>query len=191
MFLKLCLSNCFNRFPYLKEFHLYIDVNNVAHHGSDGNKAPKLENIIILGEHLRKLGFAKEKIHYICDPGLKYYTDRRFEFEALIMDGLVVVAPKVADEFILSYALRHDFCFIISNDKFREYLSQLPNKKWIEERRIPFMFIGNEVCLCPNISYEQVDLLPLDTKNCNQDNEESTLNVLEKIKETSGVFDLF
>lgn len=145
-----------------------------------------------MGDHLRKIGFPKEKIHFICDPALKFYIDKRFEFEALIMDGLIVEAPKVADEFILSYALRHDFCFIISNDKFREYLGQLPNKRWIEERRIPFMFIGNDVCLCPNISYERVDLLPMDNENnSNQDNEITTLDVLDRMKETSGEFDLF
>ena len=79
-----------------------------------------------------------------------------------VIFALIVIAPKVADEFILSYALRHNFCFIISNDKFRDYLDQLPNIKWIKERRIPFMIMGDEVCLCPNISYERANLLSFD-----------------------------
>jgi len=158
-----CLSNCFESFPYLNQFHVYIDVNNVVYFGCDKNKTPKLKNLIeLLSQLIEVYGFKRERLHCICDPALRYHIDQRKEFEALIRDGLIVIAPKVADEFILSFAQNHEFCFIISNDRFREYIPQLPGKQWIEERRVSFMILEDKVCLSPNIKYSHIDVLPLE-----------------------------
>jgi len=92
---------------------------------------------------------------------------------------------------ILSFALKHNFCFIISNDKFREYSEQLPSKKWIEDRRVSFMFIGNEICLSPNIDYKRIDLLPLNEDAIEINNKKTTLEVLNQIEKTEGVLDLY
>ena len=134
-------------------------------------------------------------IHCIFDTALRYYIDKPIEYEALIKEEVIVEAPKVADEFILSFALKHDFCFIISNDKFREYLDQLPNKQWLDDRKVPFMFLGSKVCLSPNIDYNRIDVLPLndevDEKIRSFKEEKTTLEILEKMEQKEGEFDLF
>jgi len=143
----MCLEPCFVKFPYLKEYPVYIDGSNVAYSSFNTFKKPLLSNIINLIRYLvQDLKFIKEKIYSICDPTLKYKIDKPIEYKMLFKKGLIIEAPKVADEFILSFALKHEFCFIISNDKFREYINQLPSKQWLEERRISFMIINDKVC---------------------------------------------
>ena len=188
----MCLENCFFDLKYLKEFPVYIDVNNVCYFRINKFEKPVLADILSLVDYLiRSIGFPKENIHCICDPSLKYYIDKPVEFRALLRERVIVEAPKVADEMILSFALKNNFCFIISNDKFREYTEQLPSKKWIEDRRVSFMFIGNEICLSPNIDYKRIDLLPLNEDIIELNNKKTTLEVLDQIEETKGVLDLY
>ncbi len=192
----MCIENCFVKFPHLREFHVYIDVNNVVYHRLKKNKKPVLNDLILMLNYIMNVhGFKKENIDCICDPGLKFHIDKPVEFEALIKDGVIKETPKVADEFILSFALKHEFCFIISNDKFREYIDQLPSKKWIIERRVSFMFIGEEVCLSPNVDYDKIDVLPLNDKPNKKtkefETEITTLEVLKNIEKTEGEFDLY
>ena len=117
---------------------------------------------------------------------------------------MIKIAPKEADEFILSFAQKHEFCFIISNDKFRDYIDQLLSKAWLEDRRVPFMLMGDEVCLSPNVSFEIIDVLPLDDEETTTQGEEkrkenltknkperTTLSVLARMEKTEGEFDLF
>lgn len=188
----MALEPCFAKFPYLLEFPVCIDVNNVSYFRSNKFEKPVLTDILALIDYLiRVIGFPKENIHCICDPALKHYIDKPVEFGALLKEGVIIEAPKVADEMILSFALKHNFCFIISNDKFREYSEQLPSKKWIEDRRVSFMFIGNEICLSPNIDYKRIDLLPLNEDIKEKNNKKTTLEVLNQIEETKGVLDLY
>ncbi|MBA7565641.1 hypothetical protein ES708_07326 [subsurface metagenome] len=186
------LDPCFDKFPYLLEYPIYIDINNVAYSRFNKFEKPLLRDILALIDYLRNdIGFPKENIHCICDPSLKYYIDKPNEFKALIKEGLIIEAPKVADEMILSFALKYEFCWIISNDKFREYIDQLPSKKWLEDRRISFMIIEDGVCLSPNIDYKQIDLLPLNERKIELKDQRSTLEVLRNIEKTKGVFNLF
>lgn len=191
------LENCFSRFNHLKKFPIYIDGSNVAYSRNNDNEKPSLNDITLQLNHLIvDLEFDRKNIHCICDPGLKYHINKPVEFEALVKEGVIIEAPKVADEFILSFALKHDFCFIISNDKFREYTDQLPSQQWLEDRKISFMFVGEEVCLSPNIDYKSIEsvLFKKDNKKKTKKNikkEITTLDVLDKIEETSGEFDLF
>ena len=188
------LEPCFNDFPYLLEYPLLIDVNNVVYYHFNMYKKPQLSDILILIDHLiRKIGFSKNNVYCICDPSLKYYIDKPNELNALINEGLILEAPKAADEMILGFALKYEFCFIISNDKFRDYIEQLPSRQWLEDRRIPFMFIDDDVCLIPNINYSRIELLPLniDKIKIKFDKERTTLEVLKNIEKSQGEFDLF
>ena len=186
------LEPCFNDFPYLLEYPLLIDVNNVAYYYFNRYEKPQLGEILTLIDYLiRKIGFSKNNIHCICDPSLKFYIDKPNEFSALINEGLILEAPKVADEMILGFALKYKFCFIISNDKYRAYIEQLPSRQWLEDRRIPFMFIGDDICLSPNINYRRIDLLPLNEDKVEIDKERTTLDVLKNIEKSQGEFDLF
>ncbi|MFX1570115.1 MAG: hypothetical protein ACFFCV_17295 [Promethearchaeota archaeon] len=191
----MCLSNCFKDYPILKELHVYIDCNNVAYSQFNQYQVPLLSDIISLLHYLTKeLGFSEENIHCICDPSLRYYIDKPVEFEVLVKEGKIVEAPKIADEFILSFALKHDFCFIISNDKFRDYLCQLPSNQWLEERRVTFMIIDSEVCLSPNINYEKIEKIGSNIFCLNRRSPSSnitTVDVVNRMKKTTGELELF
>ena len=190
---KMCLEICFSKFPYLNEYPIYIDGSNIAYFRHDKQKKPLLSDILLLYDYLvNSLEFKKENIYCICDPTLKYYIDKPIEYETLIKESIITEAPKVADEFILSFALKHDFCFIISNDRFRNYIGQLPNKQWLEERRIPFMIIKDEICLSPNIDYGKLtanDIFHLKGEHTSV--EIATIEVLDKIEKSQGELDLF
>ena len=186
------LEPCFVELPYLLEYPVYIDVNNIAYSRFSKYEKPLLSDFLLLIDYLiNEIGFPKQNLYSICDPSLRYYIDKPNEFIVLINEGLILEAPKVADEMILGFALKHKFCFIISNDKFREYIDQLPSKKWIEERRVSFMFIGDDICLSPNIDYSKIDLLPLNEDNIENVKQITTLDVLSNITNTKGEFNLF
>ena len=187
------LELCFIDFPYLLEYPVYIDVNNVVYYRFNKYGKPLLGDILALIDYLiRKIGFSKEKIHCICDPSLKYYIDKPNEFQVLLKESLIIEAPKVADEMILGFVLKYKFCFIISNDRFRDYIEQLPSRQWLEDRRIPFMFMGDDVCLSPNINYSRIDLLPLNGNKIEIEKERTnTLEVLKDIEKSQGEFDLY
>jgi len=186
------LEPCFADLPYLLDYPVYIDVNNVAYYRFNKFEKPLLSDILLLIDYLvNEIGFPKENINCICDPSLKYYIDKPYEFNALIREGLILEAPKVADEMILGFALKYKFCFIISNDRFREYAIQLPSKKWIEERRISFMFIDDNICLSPNIDYKKIEILPLNEENIKIVNQKTTLDVLNTIENSKGELKLF
>ena len=179
--------------PYLKVNPVYIDGSNVAYSRFNELKKPILSDILLIYDYLiNNLEFKHEKIHCICDPTLKYYIDKPIEYQALIREGVIIEAPKVADEFILGFAFKHDFCFIISNDRFRNYIEQLPSKQWLEIRRISFMLIDDKVCLSPNISYEGLKNRKIFSLNkMSPTSEITTLDILKHIKDSEGSFDLF
>ena len=78
--------------------------------------------ILLIHYLIKELGFSEENIHCICDPSLRYHIDKQVEFEVLAKEGKIIEAPKIADEMILSFSLKHDFCFIVSNDKFKDIM---------------------------------------------------------------------
>jgi len=192
----MCLESCFSEFSEIKKYSVYIDGNNMAYSRFNKIEKPSLSDILSLIKHLiENLGFSRENVHCICDPSLKYNIDKPIEYQALIKEGIIKEAPKIADEMILGFALKHEFCFIISNDRFRNYLGQLPGSQWLEERRVSFMIINDSVCLSPNISYKKIDLLKLNGGNSNQeeqiDSEITTLDILKRIGKINGELDLF
>ncbi|MBN1803420.1 MAG: hypothetical protein JW891_18065 [Candidatus Lokiarchaeota archaeon] len=202
----MCLENNLERILGINELEIFIDVNNVVHNRHNMEQNPQLGDFLIMMDRLiNDLGFQPAKIISICDPGLKYHIDKPNEFEALIKEGVIREAPKVADEFILSFALRKKYCLIVSNDKFREYLDQLPSKDWLKQRRVTFMFLGNDVVLSPNFDEKKMKkniqgekpMSKGDDVNCSEEPieksfEKSTLEVLKNsIERVEGEFDLF
>jgi len=190
----MCLEPYLSKFTLLNEFPIYMDVNNIAYSRYNNLKKPVLSDILLVCDYLiNRSGFKKENVYCISDPSLKYYIDKPIEYQALIGEGIIIEAPKVADEFILSFALKHEFCFIISNDRFREYLEQLPSKEWLEDRRISFMIINEEVCLSPNLNYEKIlqNQSYVYLKEIPSIKEKTTLEILKRIEKSEGKLDLF
>lgn len=188
----MCLEPCLIKNPYLKDYRVYIDGSNIAYSRFNGIKKPILSDILTVYDYLINLGFKLKKIHCICDPTLKYNIDKPIDYQALIREGVIIEAPKVADDFILSFALKHDFCFIISNDRFRDYIEQLPSKQWLEERRISFMIIDNKVCLSPNIEFERLQSFKkIGSDNVSLKQQITTLEIVNRIEKSEGELNLF
>jgi len=189
----MCLESCLIKNSCLKDYPVYIDGSNIAYSRFNELKKPILSDLLMVYDYLIKiLKFKSENIHCICDPALKYYIDKPVEYQALVREGVIIEAPKVADEFILGFALKNDFCFIISNDRFRNYIEQLPSKQWLEERRISFMIIDNKVCLSPNISCERLENNKIFSLNrMSPTSEITTLEILNKLEKSEGELDLF
>jgi len=192
----MCLEPIIKKINKNCNIKVILDCNNIAYSRNNQVKSPSVSDILLLYKFLLdELKFKKKDIICICDPALKYRIDKPIEFQALLKERLLIEAPKVADEFILSYGLKYEFCFIISNDKFREYIDQLPYKRWVEDRRISFLFINDQVCLSPNINIEEINKVqPNDVKSKKSkenDNQITTLNILEKMEEVKGELDLY
>jgi len=188
----MCLETVFKELPHLDEFFIYLDGSNIAYSRYNKLKKPILSDILLVIDYLIKtLEIEKKNIRCICDPSLKYYIDKPIEYKVLIEERIIIEAPKVADEFLLSFALKHDFCLIISNDRFRQYLNQLPSKEWLEERRISFMIINNEVCLSPNIDYHKILHNEIPLNQIQESSKLSVLDILERIEKSEGELDLY
>lgn len=163
--------------PNLKEVKFIIDTNNVCY-TSQG--VPLLHNLILIYEYLiKELNVKAENVYCICDPNLQFIIDDVKKFNELTRNGTIFIAPKSADEFILLLAQKFSFCFIISNDKYRQYYDQLPDKQWLKQRKVSFMIIKNQVCLSPDIEYDNLVNLRSDEK----EEIRTTLDVISDIED--------
>lgn len=148
-----------------------------------GQGIPLLKNFtLVLNYLINELNVRVENIYCICDPNLEFIIDNKKEFNRMKKQGVIYIAPKVADEFILLLAQKFNFCFIISNDKYRQYYDQLPDKKWLIQRKVSFMIIKNQVCLSPDIEYDNLDNLRSDEK----EETRTTLDVIRDIENDDG-----
>jgi len=120
------------------------DGSNVAFEQRDSNNKPKLSNILLLLETLKKLGIVNLKV--ICDRSLYYCIDDRKGYSQLIKKDIIIESPEgtPSDIFILQYAFQKNG-YIISNDKFREFHS-IFKKEWLESRRVSFKIIDDVIC---------------------------------------------
>lgn len=175
--------------PKQVEIKVLIDVSNICH---NGQKKPKLINFLQVLEYLiNEIKIIPENIFSICDPNLRFVIDDKKEFERLLRKGSIFISPKIADEFILLLAQKFEFCFIVSNDKFRQYSEQIPDRNWLKIRKISFMVMKGYVCLSPDIDYDERDLLLGKFGAENIPKEKTTLDVLEDIKKTEGELDFY
>ncbi len=189
MFIIISIKKIVEIIPKQVEIKVLIDVNNVCH---NGQKRPKLINLLQVLDHIvKEINILPENIFSICDPNLRFIIDDKKEFERLLRNGTVYISPKIADEFILLLAQKFEFCFIVSNDKYRQYSEQVPDKNWLKTRKISFMVIKGYVCLSPDINYDECDLLLGKLGLENIPKVKTTLNVLEDIEKTEGELDLY
>jgi len=147
-------------FPDLKNIKILIDVCNICYCNKTDNGKPILANLISILHYLvKELEILRQNIICISDPALVWHIDDPKRFERMIESGEVIKSPKKADEFILGYALSCEFCLIISNDKYREYIKQLPSEEWLQDRSVNFMIINGVTILSPNIELERIEIL--------------------------------
>jgi hypothetical protein len=117
-----------------------VDGSNVAH-STEGEK-PLIENLMAVRDKLREEGL--EPV-IVADAALRHQIDDVAQYERMIDAGEVRQAPAGtdADYFILSFA-RELNATIVSNDRFRDRLSQFPEAR---DRVIRYMIVNHEVVL--------------------------------------------
>ena len=101
-----------------------------------------MSNIVAMREALIEEGYDPV---IIVDATLRHSIDDPEQLEALLESEEIRQAPAGtdADYFVLKVADEND-AVVISNDLFDDYEDEYP---WIEERRIPFMIVRDEVHL--------------------------------------------
>ena len=117
-----------------------VDGSNVAH-STEGPK-PLVANLLAVRDKLKEEGL--EPI-IMADAALRHQIDDQKVYEDMIESGSIRQAPAGtdADYFILSFA-RELNANIVSNDRFRDRMSQFPEAR---ERVIRFMIVNDEVVL--------------------------------------------
>jgi len=123
--------------------YFVIDGANIAFEERTSKNKPKFSNILLLIKKLCFVGIKNYKI--ICDASLYHCIDDQEQYSQLIKNKEIIKVPSgtKADIFILQYS--HDKnAYIISNDKYKEYFD-LFDKDWIDEHRISFRIIDNEI----------------------------------------------
>ena len=119
-----------------------VDGANVAYAERAEDGAPRVSNLVAMGEALDELGY---DFLAIIDATLRHEVDEREHMETLLDEEPWRQAPAGtdADYFILETAERFDG-LVVSNDEFEGWEEDYP---WIHERRVPFMIIKGEVVL--------------------------------------------
>ena len=139
-------------YPNFKDKKFVIDGANVCWHDKNKKKRPQINNLKLLMDELEMMGIKKQNLLVFCDASLKHFIDNQREYFCLLRKKIIWETPAgiKADEFILNFCLRHDEnALIISNDLFKRYLRQLPDKNWLKKKRIGFIIIKNEILLIP------------------------------------------
>ena len=140
-----------------------------------------IEVFIMIKEYLLTLAIAQENILGFSDSSFWYAVDDKSKYSQLMEQGLIIQMPAAikADKAIIAYCLKHDNAVFISQDLMREYYVYLPYDKWIVERRICALIIGDEIYLIPML--EKVPEESVQGQNA-PDNERETLDVLKDIE---------
>ncbi|MFX0001192.1 MAG: hypothetical protein ACFE88_13855 [Candidatus Hermodarchaeota archaeon] len=127
-----------------KDLALVIDGANVAYETLTNDNKARIMNLEIMQQKLEDNGIIDYKV--ICDRSLFYNIDDREKYNDLIMnDNRFIEAPggAQADPFILQYTSTING-WILSNDNFKDFHS-LFGKEWIQNRRISFRIIDEEI----------------------------------------------
>lgn len=122
-----------------------IDGSNVAWDDLTVNNKPKVENILKIISAVSNYGF--KEVIVVVDAALRYQIEDPKNLDKQVKKGIIKVLPaKVdGDTFILRIS-RDTGAMILSNDLFKEFRDEFP---WIDQRRIPYTIIGEEVYLHP------------------------------------------
>lgn len=124
----------------------FVDGSNVAWNNQDKDKGekPSARYIELVIKEAKKLRF--KDITVLHDANLKYVVKDKELLNSLSdkYDFKVVPAETDADEFIIAFAKKKK-AFIISNDRFRDYLDQHnDDEEFIKTHRLAFMIDDQE-----------------------------------------------
>ena len=122
-----------------------LDGSNIAWEEKNSLDKPKISNIENMINRLSKVNF--NKIITVADAALRYQIDNQKRLDKLVKEGAMKMLPARVDgdKFILRLA-EEEKAMIVSNDMFKEFREM---KTWIDQRRIPYTILENEVYLHP------------------------------------------
>jgi len=136
---------------------LVCDISNIASFNKRNNN-PKMKYIDLLFATIPK----EIEIVGIADCSLFHQLDdnERYKKEYLL-PKLILEAPAgiAADNFILTYALQKN-ALILSNDRFTQY--DFVSEEWLEEHRIRFMIIKDQLILQQPVEFAFNDSLTIE-----------------------------
>lgn len=184
-----------NKFPKIKHRKIIVDVNNVVYFRNNQEKKPSLKLYLKLRDTLcENWGVSSDQIIGICDAPLEYHIDEKQKLTDMIKSGEIHKVPsgKRADDFIILLAEEYELSLIISNDAFKDYSNEVDGQ-WLKEKRVAFMFIDDKVLLSPCISFSRLkerESVKLEHK-FEESEKNSTMDVLNRICEKNGEFDLY
>ena len=122
-----------------------LDGSNIAWEEKNPLDKPKISNVENMINRLSKVEF--KKIITVADAALRYQIDNQKRLDKLVKEGAMKMLPARVDgdKFILRLA-EEEKAMIVSNDMFKEFRDM---KSWIDQRRIPYTILDNEVYLHP------------------------------------------
>ncbi len=119
-----------------------VDGANVAYAEKSADGAPRVSNLVAAVKLLQEKGYSPI---IIVDASLYHDIDDPKQLDGLLENQVIHQAPSQtdADYFVLETADRYD-AWILTNDNYEEYRDDYT---WIEERRVPFMVINDDMVL--------------------------------------------
>lgn len=166
---------------YMSQYFL-VDGNNIANAIKDKNGKFKVENIKSVYRYLTEdLHVEKSKIFIFIDETTPCYVDDKEAFLNLETETQLSICPRNMSSlgFLLSLALQLEYCFIITNAPYEQYLIELENPFWIKCRIVKYLLVDRFIILCPEMSCDDLKQLFRSwiNKNAEIDN---NLNNLDK-----------
>jgi hypothetical protein len=125
-----------------KDRVVVVDGANVAYAEKSASGAPRVSNLVAACKLLKERGYTPI---IIVDAALYHDIDDPSQLDGLLEKQEIHQAPAGtdADYFVLEMADRYD-AWVLTNDAYTEYRNAYT---WIDERRVPFMVINDEIVL--------------------------------------------
>ncbi len=123
---------------------VFVDGCNVAYH--QNGKKPRVENIILMREKLKEIGF--QQIFFIVSAALKHHIDDKNKFQELEHLAVLQVTPfKADDDYLLIKSAMDQDGVILSNDRFKERITDKKIAEYMKKNQVKFTFVGKDIQL--------------------------------------------
>jgi tetratricopeptide (TPR) repeat protein len=124
---------------------ILVDGSNVANEGLRVGEPPKIRNILLMIEELKKYGFTD--IQVFCDASLFRKIDDQKLYDEMKKNKIIIQTPAYtyADEWIIDY-IKEFKTKLVTNDGLRDLMN---NDDWVNKNiwdiRVTFMIVEDKV----------------------------------------------
>jgi hypothetical protein len=134
-----------NKSLHFPKNSIIIDGSNVAWDNPTPSGKANLDNLLLSINELKRNGFVLVAV--IVDAALRYQVQDTDRFDKASRNGLFKVLPaRVSGDLFILRLAKETGALILTNDLFKEFRSEFD---FIDNRRIPFSIIDNQVYLHP------------------------------------------